>query len=138
MDSNWDESEDLMCVMWNGVAPADAILNNNLSAFWAGNLYEVDKYVNYECQLDLNSLTIGNMPPSPGVSGSAGAGLAIAKGAMGGLTATKGAPPSGPSTLAKVGSFVKDVAAKAPGIADKALEYGSIAVDIIGALGALF
>jgi hypothetical protein len=138
MDCNWDESEDLMVVMWNGIAPADAILNNNISTFWAGNIYEVDKYVNYECQLDLNSLTIGSMPASPGSQGSAGAGLQIAKGVLGSSTAKVGAPMTPQSSMSKIGNFVKDVAAKAPGIANKALEYGGIAMDIIGAIGALF
>lgn len=138
MDCNWDESEDLMVVMWNGIAPADAILNDNLSAFWAGNIYEVDKYVNYECQLDLNSLTIGSMPASPGAVGNAGTGLTIAKGVLGSSAVKVGTPMTPQSSMSKIGSFVKDVATKAPAIANKALEYGSIAVDIIGALGALF
>lgn len=124
-DTNWHEGADLGVVMWNNIAPADAILQTGETSVWAGNLFQVDKYVNYECILDLNALTIGNMPPSPGVQGSASASLGIAK-AVAPPAAGGSKPPTSDSWLTKIGNYAKGFVDNIP----KYVGYGKTALSV--------
>jgi hypothetical protein len=134
-DSVWSEAEDLMVLMWNGIAPADAVLAAGATSVWAGNLFEIDKYVNYECILDLNALSIGNAPASPGSYGAPSAGPAIAK-AIQPSVALVGKPKSSESWLQKAGDWLSSAKDKvAPWIeaGSKAFQVASAIGDVLGA-----
>lgn len=133
-DQNWSESEDLMVVMWNNIAPATAILEGGDANNWAGALFQIDKYVNYECILDLNALDIGSMPPSPGVMGSSAASTGLAKAIA--PVAAPAAPPKSESFLTKAGNWLSNAKQTLePWIeaGTKAWQVGSAIADAVGA-----
>jgi len=133
-DSSWSEAEDLMVLMWNGIAPADAVLAAGATSSWAGNLFEIDKYVNYEAILDLNALDIGSMPASPGSFGSPSAGPAISK-QIRPTTALVGKPKKSESWLDKAGDWLSNAKDKVePWISagSKAIQVATAIADVIG------
>ena len=135
-DSSWSEAEDLMVIMWNGIAPADAILAQGATDIWSGNLFEIDKYVNYEAILDLNSLDIGSMPASPGSFGSPSAGPAIAQ-QVHPTTALVGKPKPSESWIDKAGNWLSNAKDKVePWISagSKAIQVATAIADVLGAI----
>lgn len=135
-DSSWSEAEDIMCIMWNGIAPADAVLAAGATDIWSGNLFEIDKYVNYEAILDLNSLDIGSMPASPGSFGSPSAGPAIAQ-QVRPTTALVGKPKPSESWIDKAGNWLSNAKDKVePWISagSKAIQVATAIADVLGAI----
>jgi len=135
-DTNWSEAEDLMVMMWNNVAPADAILNGAAANNWAGNIFQIDKYVNYEVILDLNSLDIGAMPPSAGTIGSSSLSTTLAK-AIAPVAGSSPTPPASQSWLDKAGAWLSNAKDKIePWISagSKAWTVASTIADVLGML----
>jgi len=142
-DNSWDGAEDLMVIMWNGVAPA-AVLNGGGSAplpsLFAANLFEITKCVNYELVIDLNSLSLGQVIPTGGQTpGSAPAAIQMAQAAM--PTASSLAPnavQSASKTLDNISSTVSSVKEGASKTVETIGKAATIAMDIGEALASFF
>jgi hypothetical protein len=106
-DNVWDESADAMAILWDGVAPSDqaAQIPN-----WAGNLFRIEKYVNYEVVVDANTVSIGSIVGSGSPAGASPTGIAMAQAAALKATQTP-VPPT--STLTKIKNWMSNAWDKA-------------------------
>jgi hypothetical protein len=144
-DNSWDGAEDLMVIMWNGVAPASAIAGSNpLESIFAGNLFEIQKYVNYELVIDLNSLSLGQVIPTGGNQGNPVAAISLAQASVPVASSLAPAPvkSSGYQTAATTLNNISGAVKSTTSTVDKVVETGSkaaaIAMDIGEALAAFF
>jgi len=106
-DNVWDESADLMCILWDGVAPSDA---QAAIPNWAGNLFRVEKYVNYEVVVDSNTVSIGSITGSGSPAGKPAMGIAMAQAVSTPATQSSGQPAS---TLTKIKNWISGAWEKA-------------------------
>jgi hypothetical protein len=147
-DCSFDGAEDILVIMWNGVAPAAALNfdgNPALASAFAANLFEIHKQVNYELIIDLNSLSLGSVVPTGQTPGNVSAAIQMAQMAVPVASSLAPAPVSGTGPLQGVNTTLDNISSgltAAKSTASKVIETGTkaaaIAMDIGEALAAFF